>query len=468
MNKRIAVWTVIFLLIATAAGAVLQNKTALAVNKPVNISVGLTTSESVCDFKVTSGEYQLFAGSADTPLTVPQPQALWRAAFLTDSKTMELYSMSADGSWADLGSFPSISLVPLTGQGETVFSYNGKTYRGSMKVTLNRTSSALTVINELPLEQYLYGVVPREMSNQWPIEALKAQAVAARTYVVKNQSKHMADGFSVCDETNCQVYGGYSCEGTTARQAVDATAGQILLDNEGSLIYALYHSNSGGYTEDNANINGYKFHYLIAKPDPYSMGNGLSDWTFVTSAVASSGTSMYDKLLTKYPEMGPISRVASASYPSGRVYQMTIVDGNGKEFKMSGSEFGKMFNPGFNTTVNKQSFMSSKFEVSSDARINILNGYGQSFQFEGGLGNMVVRNTSTYLPFGAGEYYQVKSASSVKTYPKLPHAFTFTGHGWGHGVGMSQWGAYGMAVQGKPWQEILQFYYDGVVISNLE
>ncbi|MGE5422145.1 MAG: SpoIID/LytB domain-containing protein, partial [Ignavibacteriales bacterium] len=176
MNKRIAIWTVIFLLIATAA-TVLHNKTALAVNKPVNVIVGLSTSESVCDFKVISGEYQLFAGSADTPLTVPQPQTLWRAAFMADSKTMELYSMSADGSWADLGSFPSISLVPLTGQGETVFSYNGKTYRGSMKVTLNRTSSALTVINELPLEHYLYGVVPREMSNQWPIEALKAQAV---------------------------------------------------------------------------------------------------------------------------------------------------------------------------------------------------------------------------------------------------------------------------------------------------
>lgn len=465
MNKRIAVLTLMVLVLATVFSAV-HNEPAMAVQCPANITVGLSTSESVCDFKVISGSYQLFAGSTGTPLADLQPGSLWRTAFMPDSKGIEVYSMSTDGSWADLGTFDTVSLT--AGGQEPVISYNNRSYRGSIKVKLNRTSTALIVINDLPLEQYLYGVVPREMSNQWPVEALKAQAVAARTYVVKNQAKHMADGFSVCDETNCQVYGGYSSEGAVARQAVDATAGQILLDNQGALIYALYHSNSGGYTEDNANVNGYKFHYLMGKPDPYSLGNGLADWSYTTSAAEGSGNTMFDKLIAKFPDMSAISRIATASYPSGRVYAVTIIDEIGKEFKMSGSEFGKMFNPGFSTAVNKQSFMSSKFEVSDDAIVYVLNGDGKSYQFDGGLKNMVVRNTGTYMPFTSGEFYEVKSASSVKTYPKSPRNITFIGHGWGHGVGMSQWGAYGMAMQGKTWQDILQFYYDGVVISKLE
>ncbi|MGE5391324.1 MAG: SpoIID/LytB domain-containing protein [Deltaproteobacteria bacterium] len=437
---------------------------------PPYIRVGLTTTETVCDFKVVTGGYQITGGTQSLPLAVYGGSSLWRAAFVPDQKSIQVFSMNNDGSWADLGSYPQVDFTPQGDLVSSIFSYNNKPFRGALTVTVNRAGTGMNVINRLPLEQYLYGVVPREMSNQWPAEALKAQAVAARTYTVKNLGKHNIDGFDVCDETNCQVYGGYAVEGDNSRQAVDGTAGQVLIDKDGKLIYALYSSNSGGYTEDNQNVNGYYYSYLISKPDPYSMGLGLSDWGCqVPIAADGSGRSLSEKLRNKYPDIGPIAGITLSKYVSGRVYQVTISDENGRQFQLSGRELGNMFNPGFYTYVNNQNFMSSMFDTVSDAKVSILNGGGSTITVDGGLKNMYVANSASIMSFRTGgDTYQVVSATASKIYPKSPQNITFVGHGWGHGVGMSQWGAYGMAGQNKTYQEILQFYYDGAILTTLQ
>ncbi len=126
----------------------------------------------------------------------------------------------------------------------------GKRYRGRLLVFLNDRGS-LNLIDELPLEEYLRGVVPSEMGpEQYPrIEAIKAQTVAARTYVLRNLGEFAREGYDICATPRCQVYGGMGVEHPVSDRAITETAGQVLLYN-GDLIDALYSSTCGGHTED--------------------------------------------------------------------------------------------------------------------------------------------------------------------------------------------------------------------------
>jgi stage II sporulation protein D len=140
-----------------------------------------------------------------------------------------------------------LSISPLDGPSVRV---NGKRYRGRMLVYLN-DRGALNLINELPVEQYLRGVVPSEMGPELynQIEALKAQAVAARTYTLRNMGEFGREGYDICATPRCQVYGGMQIEHSLSDRAVSETAGQVLL-YKGELVDALYSSTCGGHTED--------------------------------------------------------------------------------------------------------------------------------------------------------------------------------------------------------------------------
>jgi stage II sporulation protein D len=121
------------------------------------------------------------------------------------------------------------------------------------------------------MQEYLYGVVPREMSKTWPLEALKAQAVVARTFAITNQNKFMHLGFNMDNSVLSQVYGGYDWEGPISNQAVDETIGMLLYYNT-TLASAYYHSNSGGYTANSENVWSSEVPYLRSVFDPYSIG----------------------------------------------------------------------------------------------------------------------------------------------------------------------------------------------------
>jgi stage II sporulation protein D len=140
-------------------------------------------------------------------------------------------------------------------------------YRGIIEIHVN-ASNRFTVINELNVEDYLRGVVPAELSPAvYPEhEAIKAQAVAARTYVEKHRGQFAAEGFDICDTPACQVYGGAGVEQAMSNEAVDATRGEVLT-YQGSLIDALYTSTCGGRTEDVQNVFGGPAHpYLVSQP----------------------------------------------------------------------------------------------------------------------------------------------------------------------------------------------------------
>jgi stage II sporulation protein D len=151
------------------------------------------------------------------------------------------------------------SRAPLLFSGGTAQSYvkfNDKPYRGQLEVFANPRGT-LTVVNVVTLEDYVRGVVPNELSPEaFPeIEALKAQAVAARTYAIKHRDQFASQGFDILPTTQSQVYGGLASERQLANRAVDETRG-LIATYEGQPIDALYTSTCGGRTEDAANIFG--------------------------------------------------------------------------------------------------------------------------------------------------------------------------------------------------------------------
>ena len=196
-------------------------------------------------------------------------------------------------------------LKPLAGENEdAVFSYNGHRYRGGLMVK-SYAGSNMTVINYLDMDKYLYGVLPWEMSNSWPLEALKAQAVAARNFAISNYGKFLYLGFNLCNTQNSQAYVGYDYEGDACNLAVDETDGEILRWN-GQIVSAFYHTNSGGYTEDSENVWSVEVPYLRGVEDAFSINGDHYSWEM------------------QYSE-DSISRIMkSAGYDVGNSINMTI------------------------------------------------------------------------------------------------------------------------------------------------
>src|SRR5687767_211847 len=172
-----------------------------------------------------------------------------------------------------------------------------RAYRGALEVFSN-TRRTLTIVNELPLETYLLGVVPNELNPDafGQLEALKAQAVAARTYIVRNRGQYAKEGYDICATDACQVYFGVLTEHPLAAQAVRETAGMVAA-YQGKPINALYSSTCGGRTEDAEHIFGEKVPYLVSvsceykhPPLPFSTSRAIANWQEGVLAVAGVKT----------------------------------------------------------------------------------------------------------------------------------------------------------------------------------
>jgi len=147
-------------------------------------------------------------------------------------------------------------------------------YRGTFTVTSD--GKQLTLVNTVPLEQYLYGVVPSESPKTWPAEALKAQAVAARSYALAQRKT--SGPFDVYPDTRSQVYGGVSAEAPTATAAVDATSGEVLTYG-GKIATTYFYSSSGGRTAASSDVwKGAPIPYLVSVADPYDTASPYHNW----------------------------------------------------------------------------------------------------------------------------------------------------------------------------------------------
>jgi stage II sporulation protein D len=304
--------------------------------------------------------------------------------------------LSADG----IGSLKvsdDLQLVSINTQGAV------KRYRGNFDFRLD--GKGITVINYLPIEEYLYSVVPSEMYSYWPIEALKAQAVVARTYALYSAGQYLAQGFDILATTQNQVYNGYDQETAATNKAVDETRGQVLT-YKGQLILAAFHSSSGGYTGNCGDIWKENIPYLKAKTDPYDVNDHHYNWSVSYSAKQLAA------LFT------------AKNYPYSEVIDLEVAvwdetETRVKELRVKGLDLDGEY---------KEERIYNADQVRS-----VL-----------GLKNSLFTLDNSYD--------EVDKLTLV----------TIMGSGYGHGIGMSQYGASGMAQQGYNYQDILQYYYTGV------
>jgi stage II sporulation protein D len=190
--------------------------------------------------------------------------------------------------------------------GATPLKYGGKQYRGQFQVN---ASKSLQLVNSVGLEPYLYGVVPREVPFLWPAEALKAQAVVARSYALAVRKTGAYDLYA---DTRSQVYGGIAAEKPTTNAAVDATAGQVLL-YEGKVATTFFFSTSGGRTASIEDVwtRGEAVPYLVGVPDPYDTASPHHTWGpfAFTAAKLTSTFKVPGKLLDVRVTLNPSLRV---------------------------------------------------------------------------------------------------------------------------------------------------------------
>jgi stage II sporulation protein D len=324
---------------------------------------------------------------------------------------------------------------------------NGVPYRGIAEVVPNSTGS-LAGVNELPMEEYLYGVVPRELppTIYAEIEALKAQSVAARTYAMRGLGKRASDGYDLLATTSDQVYGGLNAEHPLSSQAVDETAGLVAKYN-GALIEALYSSTSGGHTADSEEVfNSAPVAYLRGVPDAqrgnsfahvpslavfkahanprslrgYKAGDFEADWsrfhrwTFewtaaeITQSISAfAGTDVGTVHAINVLERGP----------SGRVLLIEYVTDAG-------------------------TYTSTKDAIRSSLR----------FINDSGTLSSLLSTLFFIEPVVDGQTNEVTG-------------FVAWGGGWGHGVGLCQTGAVGMAEKKATFEEILNHYYRDITLE---
>ena len=343
--------------------------------------------------------------------------------------------------------------VQPQGAEKTVTWHRGYRYYGGFAF-LRARGGNISVINIVNIEDYVKGCVGWEIGSDKPLEAIKAQAVCARTYAAM-QTRHRAQGFDVCATDDCQVYRGLASANATTNRAVDETAGVYLYYN-GGYAEAYYYSCNGGASEDAKNVWGNDVGYLKGKADPYeaNVASRIANYNWTATFTKSELTA---KLEAKGVSIGTVQNVYVSEYtPSGNVYALTFVGASGTK---------TFYREACRTTLGLRSM---RFTTGADAGSYYINGGTVSVTGVRGVYTISGGGTVAQHSAGAGDTYVATSGGTAKLAPDAPAAgadtFTFTGSGWGHNVGLSQWGATAMAELGCGYRDILQFYYTGVTI----
>lgn len=286
--------------------------------------------------------------------------------------------------------------VLVTPSGEDgLLSVNGRLFRGSLEIfESSKKPGRICAVNVVDLEDYLLSVVPSEMPGSWPAEALKAQAIAARSYAVASLGKHESEGFDVRPTVEDQVYAGVSAERDETNRAVAETCG-IVLKHGNSVVPAFFHSTSGGGTEDAEHVWGKPVPYIKAVADydddsPHFTWTRAVDLSALDNALNKSGRGVGALLYASV-----LSRSAS-----GRV----------RDILVAGSESSRI--------------------ITGESMRRLANLPSTNFNLEPG-----------------------------------PDRYVFAGRGFGHGLGLCQWGARRLAEHGYNAAQILAYYYKDVAID---
>ena len=346
----------------------------------------------------------LASGRASLTITPAEGKA---TAQTESSKTIALSANTAAAIRWQAGAFlvgreklrGDVLTIRPSGAGELAL--DGRRYRGALK--LRHKGGGLTAVNIVPVDDYLRSVVPEEMPVDWPAEAIKAQSVAARSFALASRGRHASEGYDLCTTTHCQLYTGTTAEKSASNAAIKATRGEVLTYG-GKPIEALFHTDSGGMTENSEDVWGSHVPYLRAAKDTPAK---TMPWTKTISRA-----DLERKLAAKGHDIGKVRSIALSPLAIGR---------------------------------------SAKDRTAS-CRVK----------------TMTVKGTKGTVTLSGTTWRSLLGLKSTLFDAKLTKdAVTFTGYGSGHGLGISQWGAERMAAKGASYAEILHHYYTGTTLQQM-
>ena len=407
------------------------------------------------------------------------------AVNVTRTGTAEILFQFDGGDALALGVMPDV-----TGADAVRTWFKGYRYYGGFRYE-RIGGGDLTVVNIVDLETYIKGVVPYEMSSSWPLEALKVQAVCARSYAYINihSGKHTSYHFDVCNTTDCQAYYGAGTNSSSYQatertdQAVDETAGEYAW-YDGQVIEAFYSSSHGGASESVYNVWGTsleQYPYLCGVEDPYEADmaskNSYSSWTvsYTSSELAQrlenygyDASSGIESLTLTYSDLGNVIQVR-VNYRDGgsdtiRPSSMRSV------FGISSIRFtvnGQAASSGSGTTSSSGGGLTANGSTSLDSQgtYTVISGSGSLSQ--AGLdGLYAISGSGSVTPAedaasGGGSGTDTPTGTQVTV---SGSSYSFQGSGNGHQLGLSQYGAWAMAERGFTYEEIIEFYYPGTYV----
>ncbi len=289
-----------------------------------------------------------------------------------------------------------VNLEPLYA---TTITVNNRNFRGQINL-IKTKEGTLLVVNVVGLEDYVKGVLYHEISHRWPIEAIKAQAVATRTYALYRRQTTTNADFDVTNDIYSQVYGGRTSEHYRTNLAVDETKGEVLVYQD-QILPAYFHATCAGHTEDVSELWKQDLPPLKGVPCDFCKNSPHYYWNKNLRS-----KDVQDKLLQAGYKLGLIKEIKVVERnQSGRIRKLAILGRDGKTTMISGKDFRNIIGPNI--------IRSNNYDV-------VMKGY----------------------------YFDV------------------VGKGWGHGVGLCQWGAEEMSRQHYKYDEILQYYYPGADLTD--
>jgi stage II sporulation protein D len=306
---------------------------------------------------------------------------------------------TSKGIWINGREYPTRRLA-IEPDRDTAIAINNRRFRGH--VTIMASKGLLDVINVVDLEQYIKGVLYHEVSHRWPLEAIKAQAVATRSYAVYSMQQKEGKDFDVTNDIYSQVYGGKNSERFRTNLAVDGTKGQVLVYQR-KVLPAFFHATCAGITEDASEVWNVKLPPLKSMDCPYCQSSPHMRWkrNFRLKDIQA-------KLNAAGHKIGLIKDIVIVERnASDRIKTLKITGRAGESIRIPGKDFRNIIGP--------NDIRSNNYEV-------VMKGW--------------------YVDF--------------------------YGRGWGHGVGLCQWGAYGMAQQQFDFKAILNHYYPRAELTDLD
>lgn len=462
-------------------------------------------------YKVRLGNFAARPGVAEHAATIPnlKTEITMVAALpsdtgvsVVDPATDEILFEFDDGGRTAL----ALTALPKDGEKQYLRTPAKRLYDGAFVYSRYKTDSVdgVQLVNLLPLEDYIAGVVPYEISPTWDYEALRAFAITVRSYTTRNRRRHRDYGFDVCNTTHCQVYRGIGSANDNVYAAVAATAGMVLT-YEGAIVPAYYSSSTGGYTAGgNDTWGGSEAAYLTPTYTPWERyseyGNGL--WSVEVDA-AELAAHLRSKGYTALTGQRIIDiQINSFSGDGPYVYSITYTDSDGNSQTISRCDkvrtsISKYVNSA-NFVVGRGSVTRSYEKVVSikpdspfsfttggyptaegethtvltaaektetaESRLTVLTGDGKATvaadDVRAATGDSLVYASTAGTPGVILE--QITETLTASN----PENFIFAGKGWGHGVGISQYGTKDLADAGVAAEQILALYFPKTTLCD--